>query len=367
MNDLGQKTDTAATADAGSQKAPPLSFINAMLATPVGPVGQISHDWRWRDWFGAAKMRLDIGRLAYAIPPGLYASGKPSAEAPVLVTANYKLTVDVLRRAIAGIDAWLLVLDTRGINVWCAAGKGTFGTTELVNRIAVCRLPELVSHRTIIVPQLGAPGIAAHQVLAASGFRVVYGPVRAHDLPKFLQLGMQASQEMRTVTFNLAERLTVVPVEIMHWGKWLAAIIVAAAASAALGAGNVSLPFWGASALRLLIAFAGGALLGPALFPWLPGRAFAAKGAFSGLLALAIMLAAGLLPMDGLVNKLQTGGWALLTLSISSFLMLSYTGSSPYTSFSGTQVETRIGIRLQWAAGIAGMALLILPMFFERG
>lgn len=342
-------------------------FIVGMLSTPAGPVGKLGHDWSWRDRLGALRVRLDVGRMNYAVPPGIYASGNPSAQSPVLVTANYKLTVDHLRRAIRGMDAWLLVLDTKGINVWCAAGKGTFGTAELVNRLAVTRLAELVSHRTLVAPQLGAPGVAAHEVHAASGFRVVYGPVRAADLPEFMKDGMRASDEMRTVTFRLGERLAVVPVEIVHWAKWLAAIWVVSALAAAVGADNYSLESFARSAARLLIAFAGGVILGPVLFPWLPGRAFALKGVFSGILALGIMFAAGLLPRDTVTDALQSGGWCLLTLAISSFLMLAYTGASPYTSFSGTRLETRIGIRLQWAAGIAGILLLILPALPVKG
>ena len=81
--------------------------------------------------------------------------------------------------ALAGVDAWILVLDTKGINVWCAAGKGTFGTGELVHRIGSVGLAGIVSHRKIIVPQLGAPGVSWPEVLRRSGFTVEYGPVRA--------------------------------------------------------------------------------------------------------------------------------------------------------------------------------------------
>jgi len=66
-------------------------------------------------------------RMSYAISPGLYAVGNPTKESDVFVSANYKLSFDVLRRELKGFNAWILVLDTKGINVWCAAGKGTFG------------------------------------------------------------------------------------------------------------------------------------------------------------------------------------------------------------------------------------------------
>ena len=118
--------------------------------------------------------------------PGLYALGSPTPESPVFVSANYTLSFDALRSALAGVDGYILVLDTHGINVWCAAGKGTFGTDELVNRIQVTGLKDIVNHRTLILPQLAAPGVAAHQVRKRSGFKVEYGPVRAEDLPEYL-------------------------------------------------------------------------------------------------------------------------------------------------------------------------------------
>lgn len=344
-----------------------LSFVEEILNTASGPVGRLRTDWTWKDWLGAAAMRLGIGRMDYAVPAGLYACGNPTKESPVFVTSNYKLTVDHVRRAVKGLDAWLVVLDTRGVNVWCAAGKGTFGTAELVRRIASCRLSERVSHRTLIVPQLGATGVSAHEVFAASGFKVVYGPVRVADLPRFMAEGMKASQEMRTVTFRLGERLAVVPVEVVHWAKWLALLFAVCSIAAALGSGDYSLPSFLRSGLRLGTAFLGGVLLGPVLFPWLPGRAFAVKGVCSGILTLPLLFFLGLLPGRNGMEILQSAGWILITLSMSSFLMLAYTGSSPYTSLSGTRIETRLGFRFQSVSAILGILLLFSPLLFWKG
>ena len=115
---------------------------------------------------------------AVSVDPGLYAVGHPTPESPVLVSANYKMSFDRLRSQLTGLTHGCLVLDTRGVNVWCSAGKGTFGTDEIVGRVRANRLGEIVSHRTLVVPQLGAPGVAAHQVKNRCGFRVVYGPVQ---------------------------------------------------------------------------------------------------------------------------------------------------------------------------------------------
>ncbi len=162
------------------------SFVTGTVETAAGPVPKVSMVFSRADR-SAFKVRWGIGRMKYRVDAGLYAIGEPTAESPVFVTANYKLTFDLLRRAIASIDGWILVLDTLGINVWCAAGKGTFGSDELLDRIASSRLAEVVSHRKLILPQLAGPGVAGYKVKKRSGFQVLYGPVRAEDIPEFLK------------------------------------------------------------------------------------------------------------------------------------------------------------------------------------
>ena len=192
-------------------------------------VRRVATELTFADRLGHWQMRWGIGRMRYRIAPGLYAVGQPAADSPVLVTANYKLTVDLLRQELTGLNAWMLVLDTKGINVWCAAGKGTFGTAELLRQVAATRLAEVVNHRTLIVPQLGAPGVSAHEVRSGCGFRVIYGPVRATDVPAFLAAGMQATPAMRRVTFSTGERLVLTPVELTSMLKaigWGAVILL---------------------------------------------------------------------------------------------------------------------------------------------
>ena len=133
---------------------------------PVIPT--VSTRLTFKDKLGAWRMRWGIGRMDYTVDPELYAVGKPDKTSPVLVSANYKLTFDTLRKNLSGLDCRLLILDTRGINVWCAAGKGTFGTEELVNRIKEVGLKEIVDHRRLILPQLGATGVCGHEVLKRS-------------------------------------------------------------------------------------------------------------------------------------------------------------------------------------------------------
>ena len=134
------------------------------LETPVGLVPQVSSILTRSDHLGTFKARWGIGRMHYTVCPGLYALGKPNETSPVLVTANYKMSFDKLRKELESRNLWILVLDTKGINVWCSAGKGTFGTMELVSRIESSGLAKVVSHRELILPQLAGPGVAAYQV-----------------------------------------------------------------------------------------------------------------------------------------------------------------------------------------------------------
>ena len=235
------------------------------------------------DMLGRWRARLGIGRGRYSMAPGLYKVGTPESLSPILVTANYKLTVDALRSELDGVDAWILVLDTKGVNVWCAAGKGTFSTDELVRQVQSAGLSEIVSHRKLVVPQLGAPGIAAHEVRRICGFKVVYGPVRARDLKAYLEAAMHATDDMRRVTFGLGERVEVIGVDLTAVLKWIVPIF---AVMVLLAGGESFLDRVRAvmfTASPILVGVLAGVVLVPILLPWIPGRAFRSRGQSWGL------------------------------------------------------------------------------------
>ena len=94
-----------------------LSFVDSFIDTPIGPVPRVKTSLERSDAAGTISARLGMRRDQYKIAPGLYAVGEPGPDSPVLVTANYKLTFDTLRRALISFDGWILVIDTRGINV----------------------------------------------------------------------------------------------------------------------------------------------------------------------------------------------------------------------------------------------------------
>jgi len=294
--------------------------------------------------------RWGVNRAGHRVEPGLYALGNPKPDSPVFVTANYTLSFDALRSALAGIDGYILVLDTQGINVWCAAGKGTFGTDELVQRIEATGLRDVVSHRVLILPQLGAAGVAAHEVKKRSGFKVEYGPVRAADLPEYLQTH-QATPEMRQVRFILRDRLVLIPVELVH--VLLPTLIATAAVFFVSGP-------WASAAVGAAIL--AGVVLFPILLPWLPTREFTTKGfILGGAVALPFALAV-LLGSPDAAWWLRIGGaltYLLPLPPVTAYLALNFTGSTTFTSRSGVRREifTYVPI-MAWMFGI-GIVLAI--------
>jgi hypothetical protein len=249
----------------------------------------------------------------------------------VIVTANYTLSFDAVRASLGGMDTYILVLDTKGINVWCAAGKGTFGTEELVNRIHKTGLSSVVNHHRLILPQLGAPGVAAHEVHRATGFHVEYGPVRASDLPEFL-IERVATPKMREVKFDLRDRIVLIPVELRS-----AAIFTIIAAIALWFAGG-----W-LPAAGFLAAVLAGTVLFPVLLPYLPTADFSTKGLALGIIVAAPFAALAFLTR-GPLTPLWVGVTAVIAILftlpiITAYLALNFTGCTPYTSRTGVKLE----------------------------
>jgi hypothetical protein len=366
-------------------------YILGFVTNPVGNIPRVSGKLSYRDILGAIMVRWSINRENYRVDPGIYAIGNPSSSSDVFVTANYKLSFDHLRKNLDGLDAWILVLNTKGINVWCAAGKGTFSTKELVTRIRATRLEELVSHRRIIVPQLGAVGISAHQVKkqtemvmadhmmlvsslkgaegvnilpvssgANSGFNVVFGPVKASHIKDFIKNKYVATREMRRITFTLTERARLIPVDFVY-GKYK--LLIAFALFFVLsGLNSKGFSFQlafdrGPSAiLHIFFAYVAGIVVTPLALPYIPGRSFALKGFIAGTFVFFLLLIAN----HSGRNYLELFSWFPIMTGIASFVAMNFTGSSTYTSLSGVKKEMKLALPLQIAFIIIGLVLFVI-------
>jgi hypothetical protein len=298
--------------------------------------------------------RVGVKRGEHRVEPGLYALGNPTSDSPVFVSANYTLSFDALRSSLDGMDGYILVLDTKGINVWCAAGKGTFGTDEIVNRVFTTQLKDVVSHRKLILPQLGAPGVTAHEVKKRTGFWVEYGPVRAADLPAYIKTH-KATPEMRKVEFTLRDRLVLIPVDLIRLiPPMLAAAIVMFFVDGWL------------SSLAAIVAVLAGTVLFPILLPWIPTYNFSTKGFLLGALAAIPFALSPFLwhPDWSWYHRLGQALEFLLAMpAVTAFIALNFTGSTTFTSRSGVKREMFAYIpAMAWTFG-TGILLAIVFIF----
>lgn len=339
----------------GDRQSKDEHWIIGEINTAAGKISQISTKLNNKDIFGTIKMRLGIGRMNYKISPGLYAAGSPDKDSPVFVTANYKLTFDALRKTLDSLNVWVLVLDTKGVNVWCAAGKGTFGTEELVNQIFKTKLFLVVAHRNLILPQLGAPGVSGYLVKEKSGFVVKYGPVRAEDIKAYLAAGFNANQKMRRVRFNTYDRMVLTPIE------WIATFKLTLMILGVLLLLNIFVPepFGLADIYGLFGAFFVGCVITPLFLPIIPGRAFAWKGWVLGMFwAMGVNMINGW-PGELAYSWVKAAGFCLVFPAISAYYAMNFTGSSTYTSLSGVIKEMKRAVPLIGISLGVGTLLLL--------
>jgi len=328
------------------------------LKPMVSEIPAVSSKLSWVDRWNAMKLRWGIGRENASVNPGLFKVGNPDSSSDVFVSANYVLSFDTLRRNLDNLNAWILVIDTKGVNVWCAAGKKTFSTSNLVKSIKNTLLENIVKHRKIIVPQLGAGGVAAHKVKEQTGFKVIFGPVHARDIREFVNAGYKATPEMRKITFPLHERAKLIPVDFMYGKYKLLGVLFALFILSGLDRSGFlftkmvetcSFPLF-----NVLGAYLAGIVIAPLLLPLFPFRPFALKGAFWGLMVFVFI---NMFFEVQLIERIATG---LISLGVASFVTMNFTGSSTYTSLSGVKKEMKWAIPFQIAFTAVGLILFII-------
>ena len=279
-------------------------------------------------------IQTGLGVLPFPVKTGLIRVGQPDRQSPVLVTCNFGLTVRRVLRALRGLNAYLLVANSRGINVWCAASGGLFTSDGVVSVVKTSGIGNLVEHRRLVLPQLSATGVERSVVEEKTGWRVVFGPVYAQDIPAYLDNHYKKTERMRTVRFDLFERLEMA----FMWGTPISVIPLI---PLLIWWRHLVLPFvavvWGIA----LVAFVG--------FPWLPSWIVGTHSdkALPGwtkylvvfdprsqkilavwAAAVATLVAYGFLVADwGWVTIL---GWILASLAVALLISLDLSGSTPH-------------------------------------
>jgi len=284
----------------------------------------------WLDYLKVFICWLDAFKKTYAIEPGLYYTGEQyDRQTPLLVTANYFLSVFLVARRIRNFNARLLVIDTDGINVWCSAGKEKFSNEEITKQLDRYDRSLLTDDKrvSLILPKLSLAGVRLRELRKAH-IRPVIGPVYAKDLPKYLSLSPFKDCDEDRVVFGLQSRLF----------TWLPGLVQV------LGYGfGIVFVFWVVEQIwKLPVPLGIIAITGilasayPILFPWIPGRRFAVKGlwlvAFTSLIIFGLTATGKLVFADLPMALLFTFGTAI-------FYGLSYTGNSAVSNYSRVRKE----------------------------
>jgi NAD-dependent dihydropyrimidine dehydrogenase PreA subunit len=235
-------------------------------------------------------------------PTGSYPIGTPGPKSPVIVTCNFDLTVRRIKRILKKLDVWLIVADSKGVNVWCAAGGGEFNTHSVVSAVKTSAVADKVAHRALILPPLAAPGVKAAAVSAQTGWQIAWGPVRAGDLPRFLENNFNRTESMKRVTYDLKERIdtalgTVFPIYLLGLLGFLL--------------------FGRHLLLDYLVVGAAGFFIFMSVCPWLPGKSGLMKAIF-----LDAILGAALLVTELLVDLTGSGIRGHLILAMVLILLI---------------------------------------------
>lgn len=274
---------------------------------------------------------------------GLIKIGNPGKDSPVFLTCNYHLTVQRVKRALKGMDAFLLVANSRGINVWCASGGGHLTNHDVVSVLKTSGIEDLVDQKKIILPQLAASGVEAKVIKQKTGWKVIWGPVYAKDIPLFLKNKLKKTREMREVTFPCSQRLEMA----VAWAFPMSVVFSA-----------VMIPFWRGGILPLVFLVWGLSLLIFVSFPIYSTLLISkekrigfiffnfGRGGFQLLLWMGTIL--GFVVYSILIKDFSWGfifRWGFVSLVVVLVLSLDLAGSTPIYK-SGLHEERRLRVVL---------------------
>lgn len=254
--------------------------------------------------------------LPHRAPTGLIRIGNPGRGSPVLVTGNFALTVRRLRDALRGQDCWLLVANSKGINVWCAAGGGHLTHHDIISAMHVSRIEERVDHREVILPQLCATGVERRRITEATGFRARWGPARLEDLPAFLDRGARVRNNERFMRFPAWERMEIAAM----WG--IPMLIIALPILMLLAGFAVALATGAAIAIMVSALFL--------LIPWLVVDGPMRYLTFAAFAAMAALAGLGFLAVSGSVTAPHAEIIAVCCLAAMAILAVDLAGTTPW-------------------------------------
>ena len=196
-----------------------------------------------------------------------------------------------------------------------------------------------------------------------TGFKVLFGPVRASDIKEFIKSNYVASKDLRQVKFDFIDRIKLIPVDFIYGKKYFLYVLVIIILISGVDKNIFTIESLKLNFLKyfinVLLAYSSGIILTPLLLPYLQTRSFALKGLLTGLTTFA------LLSFYKIIGNsiFESISWLLIIASVSSFAAMNFTGSSTYTSLSGVMKEMKKAIPFQIAFCALGLILLVISKF----
>ncbi|MHC1566165.1 MAG: acetyl-CoA decarbonylase/synthase complex subunit gamma [Candidatus Syntropharchaeia archaeon] len=126
-------------------------------------------------------------RRPVAVDPGMREIGKPDENSPVFITANFALTYYTVESDLssAGIDCYLVAVNTDGIGVESAVAGGQFTAQRVKEDLEATGLGEKVKHKTMIIPGLAAR--ISGETEDETGWKVLVGPTDSGRIPGWMK------------------------------------------------------------------------------------------------------------------------------------------------------------------------------------
>ncbi len=126
-------------------------------------------------------------RKPVAVEGGLRTINSPDENSPVFITTNFALTYYTVESDLvsAGVDCYLLVIDTEGLGVEVSVAGGKLTASVIKETIEKEKVTEKINHNSIILPGLAAR--LQGELEMETGMKVLVGPVDSGRIPGWLE------------------------------------------------------------------------------------------------------------------------------------------------------------------------------------
>lgn len=321
-----------------------------------------------RDFIKSIIDQVFLFKKTFSVKPGLYYTGDHyDITAPILVTCNYHLTVYKLWKTVNHLNTRILVIDTEGINVWCAAGKGKFCTAAIQeqlekvdpNQLSVLEISK--EHRLpLVIPKLALSGVKLKKLIDLN-YQPIIGPIYMEEIPDFLHQKPLINCKTEKFEFDISDRLFTLPGSLLQFLLYSIYPAIPLFLLNAIFPNGCSNILW----YQIPILFFSVATLYIIIFPYLPSRKFAIKGlTLASCLLLPILVVFFINPIS--IGSIYSSlSLVSIVLATGIFFGLYYTGNSGVSNYSLVKLEIVRYLPISAILYGLGLVMFILSIVFR--